>query len=165
MAATNSPITNNAAMAGCLGGMASGRQPVVDAAGTVMQPADFALQVATSETLAVEEQVALGASFATAGGLPAYFTNTGNVGASLPASLAAGTAAEANAYSTLPVAMMLLGMASFDNQPNPSDATGTITDGFFAAQANAFSSVFAYAVFNNHASGGFTPGTNFVCSS
>jgi hypothetical protein len=146
MAATNSPITNNAAMAGCLGGMASGRQPqpvASDGVGGNLEPVDFAPQVATAITLAEEEQVALGASFVTAGGAPAYFTNVGAGGATLPADLATGTAAEANAFQTIPAATMLLCMSSFDNQPNPSDANGTITEGYFLAQANAISSVLA----------------------
>jgi hypothetical protein len=39
-------------------------------------------------------------------------------------------------------------MASFDNQANPSDANGTITDGYFLAQANAISAAFVGAVFS-----------------
>jgi hypothetical protein len=138
---TNSPVTNNAAMAGCLGGMASGRQPVIDAAGAVMQPGDFAPQVATSETFAAEEQAALGGSFA--GSVPTYFSGMGNAGVTAIAS--AGSHTLANAFQTLPVAMMILAMASFDNQPNPSNANGQVTAGYFAAQANAVSSVFANA--------------------
>jgi hypothetical protein len=142
MSTTNSPVTNNAAMAGCLGGMASGRQPVIDAAGEVMEPSDFAAQVTTSETYAAEEQSALGGSFA--GSVPTYFSGMGNTGVTATASTGSHTLA--NAFQTLPVAMMILAMASFDGQPNPSNANGQVTVGYFAAQANAVSSVFANAV-------------------
>jgi len=150
---TNSPVMNNAAMAGCLGGMASGRQTILSVVdpGDLVQPADFASAVAVAETFAVEEQVALGASFAEEGpSAPgAYFTGLGNSGTTT----VAASAEEENAQQSLPAAMMLFAMASFDNQPVPSNANGQITEDYFEAQANGVSAPFVNATFNASATG------------
>jgi len=159
--ATESPVINNGAMGGCLGGMASGRQPVVDADGDLVRQSDFASQIALAVTYAAEEQVALGASFG--GSVPTYFSDIGSGNVTEIAST--GSFTDANAFQTLPAAIMILAMASFDNQGVLADTSGQVPESYFAAQANAVSSVFANATVNSQSiGGGFVAGTNFFCT-
>jgi hypothetical protein len=115
-----------------------------------MQPADFAPQVTTAVTYAGEEVIAIAETFLALGSTPAYLSDLESApGVTQVASGGPATNVIANGFQSIPAALMILGMASFDNQPNPSDANGQITAAFFAAQANAVSSIFGNMVFNN----------------
>ena len=68
MAVVAIPVLFNSYLAGAMSGLHVARQPILDAAGSLIQPADFARSVTVSENFATEEQATI---FATS--LPGSF--------------------------------------------------------------------------------------------
>jgi hypothetical protein len=136
------PALFNAGLSGSLSGMQSARQPIYDAAGELMQPADFLVPVEAAENFSTEEQaIAYTAPLPTA--IPSYVSDLGGSSATtVPVN-----AAEANAAQSLPVAFAVLSASIFDGRNVPYNNAGAPHGAaFFSTWANSVMAMFQNAV-------------------
>jgi hypothetical protein len=127
------PVLFNACLAGALAGLQSTRQPIHDASGVLVQPADFLVPVEVAENFSTEEQAALySPPLPTV--VPSYVSSIGSANESYPPV----TALDANAAQSLPVAMAVLSASIFDGRNVPYNAAGSPEPStFFSVWANS----------------------------
>lgn len=139
MAVVAIPVLFNSYLAGAMSGLHVARQPILDAAGSLIQPADFARSVTVSENFATEEQATI---FATS--LPGSFVTAlgGSSVTTVPS-----TAIQANAAQSLPVAAAILSASIFDGRSDPLTVAGAPAPAsFFSVWANSIAVMIQAAI-------------------
>jgi hypothetical protein len=136
------PVIENVALAGAVAGYQSGRQPIIDAAGVAVEPADFVVPVEAASNYTVNQQAAIyAAPLPTA--IPGYVSSLINAGATAVPANALG----ANAAQSLPVLLAVLAASIFDGRSIPLNAAGNPAQaGFFPPLSNSVAAMFQLAV-------------------
>jgi hypothetical protein len=136
------PVIENVALAGALAGYQSGRQPIIDAAGAAVEPADFVVPAEAASNYTINQQAVLYTA-PLPNAIPGYVSSLINAGATnIPAN-----ALGANAAQSLPVALAVLAASIFDGRTIPLDGAGDPAHAsFFATLSNSVAAMFQNAV-------------------